>query len=206
VRLKPNQLLHEAGEIIRSGYFLNDGLCSVLTVQPGGESVEVGLIGKEGFVGVPIIFGLRTSVVRVVTQVEGTAYRVDVDTLRRILPQCPELGSQLQRFSMILGMESMQLAACHRLHDVKQRLASKLLMSHDRIGGKTLSFTQESVAQMLGIRRSGVSIASGILQKAGMIAYKRGNITIVNKTKLEEAACDCRQIIQRQKDKWQAET
>ena len=206
VRLKPHQLMHEAGETIRSGYFLNDGLVSVLIVQPNGEAVEVCLIGKEGFVGLPVIFGFRTSGVRVVTQVEGTAYRVDVDTLRRILPQCPELESQLQRFSMILGMESMQLAACNRLHGVEERLASKLLMSHERIGGETLPFTQEFLAQMLGTRRSGVTVAAGFLQKAGMIEYKRGSVTIVDKAKLEDAACDCFQIIQRQKNKWQAET
>jgi CRP-like cAMP-binding protein len=206
MRLKPRQLMHEAGDTIRSGYFLNNGLASVLMVQPDGGAVEVCLIGREGFVGLPVIFGFRTSGVRVVTQVEGTAYRVDVDTLERILPQCPELESLLQCFSMILGMESMQMAACNRLHDVEERLASKLLMSHERIGGKTLPFTQELLAQMLGTRRSGVTVAAGILQKAGMIEYKRGCVTIVDKAKLEGAACDCYQIIQRQKTKWQAET
>jgi CRP-like cAMP-binding protein len=206
VRLQPRQVMHEAGETIRSGYFLNDGLVSVLMVQPNGEAVEVCLIGKEGFVGLPVIFGFRSSGVRVVTQVKGTAYRVDVDTLRKILPQCPELESLLQRFSMILGVESMQMAACNRLHDVEERLASKLLMSHERIGGKTLPFTQEFLAQMLGTRRSGVTVAAGILQKAGMIEYRRGNLTIVDKAKLEQAACDCFQIIQQQKNKWQAET
>jgi CRP-like cAMP-binding protein len=206
VRLQPRQVMHEAGETIRSGYFLNDGLVSVLMVQPNGEAVEVCLIGKEGFVGLPVICGFRTSGVRVVTQVEGTAYRVDVDTLRRILPQCTELESQLHHFSMFVAMESMQMAACNRLHSVEERLASKLLMSQERIGGKTLPFTQKFLAQMLGIRRSGVTIAAGILQKAGMIEYRRGNVTIVNKGKLEEAACDCFQIIQRQKNKWQAET
>jgi CRP-like cAMP-binding protein len=205
VRWGSRQLVHEAGETIRSGYFLNYGLASVLMVQPGGQGVEVCLIGKEGFVGLPVIFGFRTSGVRVVTQVEGTAYRVDVDTLEKILPQCPELESQLQHFSMILGMESMQMAACNRLHDVEERLASKLLMSHERIGGKTLPFTQEFLAQMLGTRRSGVTVAAGILQKAGIIEYRRGNLTIVDKAKLEQAACDCYQIIQRQKNKWQAE-
>jgi CRP-like cAMP-binding protein len=206
VRLQPRQVMHEAGDTIRSGYFLNDGLVSALMVQPDGEAVEVCLIGKEGFVGLPVIFGFRTSAVRVVTRVEGTAYRVDVDTLRGTLPQCPELESQLQRFSMILGMESMQMAACNRLHDVEERLTSKLLMSHERIGGKTLPFTQEFLAQMLGTRRSGVTVAAGILQKAGIIEYRRGNLTIVDKAKLEQAACDCYQIIQRQKNKWQAET
>lgn len=142
VRLALHQVLHEAGEAIRSGYFLNSGLGSVLTTQPDGKTVEVGLIGKEGFVGVPVIFGFKTSGLRVITQGEGTAYRVDIDTLLKILPKCPELEKELQRFSMILGMQSTQLAACNRLHDVVERLARWLLMSQDRVGGEVVPLTQ----------------------------------------------------------------
>ena len=206
VRLKFHQVLHEADEAIKSGYFLNEGMSSVLTVQPDGESVEVGLIGREGFVGLPAIFGFKTSALRIITQGDGTAYRVDVGTLRNLLPLCPTLERQLQRYSMILGIQSTQLAACNRLHDVEERLARWLLMSHDRIGGKTLLLTQEFLAQMLGTRRSTVSVAASVLQKAGLISYTRGNVTILNKSKLEDAACDCYEIIRQQKNRWQAET
>ncbi len=205
VRLRLHQVLHEVGESIKSGYFLNEGMGSVLTVQPDGESVEVGLIGKEGFVGLPVIFGFKTSALRIITQGDGTAYRVDVGILRNLLPHCPTLERQLQRYSMILGIQSTQLAACNRLHDVEARLARWLLMSHDRIGAKTLPLTQEFLAQMLGTRRSTVSVAAGILQKAGMISYTRGNVTILNKSKLENAACDCYEIICQQKNRWQSE-
>ena len=205
VRLKLHQVLHEAGETIRSGYFLNNGLGSVLTTQPDGKTVEVGLIGREGFVGLPVIFGFKSSGLRVITQGDGSAYRVDVDTLLRILPNCPELEKQLQRFSMILGMQSTQLAACNRLHDVVERLARWLLMSHDRIGGSTLPLTQEFLAQMLGSRRASVTVAAGALQKAGLIEYSRGSVSIVNREKLEAQACDCYQVIERQRQKWQAE-
>jgi CRP-like cAMP-binding protein len=205
VRLRLHQVLHEAGEAIRSGYFLNDGMSSVLTVQPDGESVEVGLIGKEGFVGLPVIFGFKTSALRIITQGDGTAYRVDVSILRLLLPECPVLERELQRYSMILGIQSTQLAACNRLHDVEERLARWLLMSHERIVGKTLPLTQEFLAQMLGTRRSTVSVAASILQKAGLISYTRGNVTIVNKSKLEDAACDCYEIIRQQKNRWQGE-
>jgi CRP-like cAMP-binding protein len=205
VRLRLHQVLHEAGEAIKSGYFLNDGMSSVLTVQPDGESVEVGLIGKEGFVGLPVIFGFKTSALRIITQGDGTAFRVDVGVLRNLLPHCPALERQLQRYSMILGIQSTQLAACNRLHDVEERLARWLLMSHDRIGSKTLPLTQEFLAQMLGTRRSTVSIAAGVLQRAGMISYTRGNVTILSKAKLEAAACDCYEIIRQQKNRWQAE-
>jgi CRP-like cAMP-binding protein len=205
VRLKLHQVLHEPGEDIRSGYFLNNGLGSLLTTHPDGKSVEVGLTGKEGFIGLPVIFGFKSSALRVVTQGEGTAYRIEVDTLLRMLPRCPELERELQRFSMLLGMQSTQLAACNRLHDVVERLARWLLMSHDRIGSDGLPLTQEFLAQMLGSRRASVTEAAGALQKAGAIEYSRGTVSILNRGKLEDAACDCYQAIERQKKRWQEE-
>jgi CRP-like cAMP-binding protein len=205
VRLKLHQVLHEPGEAIRSGYFLNNGLGSVLTTQPDGKTVEVGLIGKEGFIGLPVIFGFKTSGLRVVTQGEGTAYRVEVDSLLKVLPKCPVLEKQLQRFSLILGMQSTQLAACNRLHDVVERLARWLLMSQDRIGGTTLPLTQDFLSQMLGTRRASVTVAAGSLQKEGLIRYSRGSVSILDRTQLETAACDCYQVIERQKAKWHSE-
>ena len=205
VRLKLHQVLHEAGEVIKSVYFFNNGMGSVLTVQPDGRSVEVGLTGKEGFVGLPIIYGFKTSALRVVTQADGTAYRIDAQTLKKLLPDCPELEHKLLRFSMMLAMQSTQIAACNRLHDVEERLARWLLMSHERIGGDTMPLTQEFLGQMLGARRSSVSVAAGILQEAGMITYTRGNVTILNKRGLTDAACDCYRIIQRQENDWVAE-
>jgi CRP-like cAMP-binding protein len=163
------------------------------------------LIGKEVFVGLPVVFGFKTSPLRVVVQATATASRVDVPTLRKLLPKCPELEKQLLRFAMILAMQSTQLAACNRLHDVEERLARWLIMSQDRIGGDTLPLAQEFLGQMLGTRRSSVSVAASLLQKAGMITYTRGNVTILDKLKLTEAACDCYDAIQRQKANWQAE-
>jgi len=205
VRLKLHQVLHEPGEVIRSGYFLNNGLGSLLTTHPDGKTVEVGLTGNEGFLGLPVIFGFKTSALRVVTQGEGTAYRVEVDTLLKMLPRCPELEKQLQRFSMLLGMQSTQLAACNRLHDVVERLARWLLMSHDRIGSDALPLTQEFLAQMLGSRRASVTEAAGALQKEGAIEYSRGRVSILNRGRLEESACDCYLAIERQKKRWQEE-
>ena len=206
VRLNLHHVMHEAGEVIKSAYFLNNGMASVLTVLPDGKSVEVGLIGKEGFVGLPVVFGFKTSPLRVVIQADATAYRVDVTTLRKFLPECPELEKRIQRFAMVLAMQSTQLAACNRLHDVEERLARWLMMSHDRIGGETMPLTQEFLGQMLGTRRSSVSMAANSLQKAGMITYTRGNVTIVDKRKLAETACDCYQVIQDLRTNWLAET
>ena len=173
-------------------------------MQPDGKSVEVGLIGKEGFVGIPIIAGFRSSPTRVITQGEGTAYRVDADTLTKILPHCPQLQIELQRYAQQLAMQSTQIAACNRLHEVDERLARWLLMSRERIGSDELPLTQEFLSHMLGTRRSSVSVAASMLQKAGMITYTRGNVTILDKSKLEDASCDCYEIIQRQLKNWRA--
>jgi CRP-like cAMP-binding protein len=206
VRLKLHQVIHEPGETIKSGYFVNSGLISVLAVQPDGKSVEVGLIGKEGFVGLPLLVGYRTSPTRTVTQADATAYRCDADALREFVRRLPELGQQIHRFGQKLAMQSTQIAACNRLHDVEERLARWIVMSQDRILSDTLPLTQEFLGQMLGTRRSSVTVAAGILQKAGLISYTRGNVTVLNRQKLEEAACDCYGIVQRQLKEWESET
>jgi len=206
VRLRLRQVLHEVGETIKSCYFLNNGLASVLTAQPDGKVVEVGLIGNEGFVGLPVIFGFKTSGLRVVTQGDGSAYRVNTETLLRILPTCNTLRRRLEQFSMLLGMQSTQLAACNRLHGVEERLARWLLMSQDRIGGMKLPLTQEFLAQMLGTRRASVTIAAGALQKKGVIAYSRGSVGILDRKGLERKSCDCYEVIEGQRKKWREES
>lgn len=131
-------MLHEAGETLKSGYFCDKGMFSVLTVTPDGRTVEVGLIGKEGFSGVPLIAGFRTNYTRVVVQAEGTAYRVDASIFRAALRQCPKLERQLQRYSQVLAMQVQLIATCNRLHGVDERLARWLLMTADRVGSDSL--------------------------------------------------------------------
>ena len=205
VRLKLHQVLHEAGETLKSGYFCNTGMFSVLTATPEGRYVEVGLIGKEGFSGVPLIAGFRTSHTRAVVQAEGTAFRVDASTFRAVLQQCPKLERQLQRYSQVMAMQVEQIATCNRLHEVDERLARWLLMTADRVGSDALPLTQEFLAQMLGSTRSTVTISAGILQKAGMISYTRGNVNILDRGSLEGAACDCYAAIRRQTKEWQGQ-
>jgi len=205
VRLKLHQVIHEAGESIKSVYFLNTGMISILAVQPDGKSVEVGLIGNEGFTGLPLLVGYRTSPTRLITQGDGTAYRCDAEALRQLVPQCPELGQELHRFGQRLAMQTTQIAACNRLHDVEERLARWILMTQDRIGSDNLPLTQEFLGQMLGTRRSSVTVAAGVLQKAGLISYTRGSVRILSRPKLEAAACDCYGIVQRQLKLWENE-
>src|SRR5580693_1769876 len=196
VRLKLHQVLHEAGETLRSAYFCDSGMFSVLNVMPGGKSVEVGLIGKEGFSGSPLVAGFRTSHTRTVVQADATAFRVDADVLRAALPKNPKLERQLSRFAQLLAVQVTQIAACNRLHEVNERLARWLLMTQDRVGSRSLPLTQEFLAQMLGTRRASVTVSAGALQRAGLITYTRGNVTILDRRMLEEASCDCYGMLQ----------
>jgi CRP-like cAMP-binding protein len=202
VRLKIHHVLHEPGDTIKSAYFCDTGVISVLSVFSDGRCVEVGLVGKEGFVGLPLIAGFLTSPTRAISQIDATAFRVDSETLMVILRQCPELARQLLQCSQIMSMQATQIAACNRLHEVDERLARWLLMCADRVGSNSVSLTQEFLAQMLGTRRASVTVAAGILQKAGLITYSRGDVKIVERLKLEEAACECYALMQRQIEEW----
>ena len=205
VRLKVHHLLHETGDALKSVYFCNSGMISILSVFPDGKSVEVGLVGKEGVVGLPLLVGFRTAATRAISQIDATAFRVDGEALIAFLRKFPMLERSLQQYSLTFTMEITQIAACNRLHDVEERLARWLLMCADRIKSTQLPLTQEFLAQMLGTRRSSVTVAAGILQKAAMIAYNRGDVKIVDRPKLEAAACECYELMQRQRNRWRSD-
>lgn len=206
VRLKSLQLLHEVGDTIKSAYFPNDGMVSTLNVFPDGKTVEVGLIGKEGFVGLPLAVGFRSSSVRSNVQIEGSAFRIGADALSDSLVRCPKLVQRLNQFSLVMAMQVSQIAACNRLHEVEERLARWLLMCADRAGNHRLPLTQELLGQMLGTRRSRVTIAAGVLQKTGFIDYRRGEVEILNKPKLQQSSCECYEPIQQQLERWRSES
>jgi CRP-like cAMP-binding protein len=205
VRLALHQVLQDQGDTLKSGYFCNSGMFSILNVMPDGRSVEVGLIGKEGFLGLPLIAGFRTSNTRIVVQADATALRVSADFLRKSLNRLPVLERLLQRYSQMLGAQVAQIATCNRLHEVDERLARWLLMTQDRVASSSLPLTQEFVAQMLGTRRSTVTVSAGTLQKAGLISYTRGKITILSRRKLENAVCGCYGQLRDQISEWQGE-
>jgi CRP-like cAMP-binding protein len=206
VPLPVRTLLHEPGVPIKYAFFINDGLASILTVVGNGKSVEVGLCGKEGFVGLPLAAGFSSSPTRVLVQVAGSGFRIKAKDLAAALRECPRLEVAVQRFALELALQSSQVAACNRLHEVEERLARWLLMSQDRLGDDVVPLTQEFLAHMLGTRRASVTVAAGILQKAGLIAYGRGSVKIENRAKLEDAACECYGIMTEQVKKWHAET
>jgi CRP-like cAMP-binding protein len=206
VRLKVHHVLHEPGDSLKSAYFPNSGLVSILSVFPDGKCVEVGLVGKEGFVGLPLVAGFRTANTRAIIQIEASAFRIDAETLIGILQQSRMLDRRLQQFSQILAMEVAQVAACNRLHEVNERLARWLLMSADRVDSNCVPLTQEFLAHMLGTRRSSVTVAAGMLETAGLISNSRGRVDIIDRPRLEEAACDCYKIMRTQLAEWREES
>jgi CRP-like cAMP-binding protein len=203
--LPTHTILQAAEEPIKFAYFLNEGLASVLNVMSDGKSVEVGLIGAEGFVGTPLAAGLKSSPAQVIIQIAGSGFRIPAKDLSAAMSQCPTLAQQMHRFVQALALQSQQVAACNRLHEVEERLARWLLMCQDRVGGDVVALTQEFLAHMLATRRASVTVAAGILQKAGLITYSRGVVKIESRERLEEASCECYDMIRRQTKKWKEE-
>ena len=205
VDLPVRTILNDPGEAITSCYFVNSGLVSILSVLSEGKSVEVGLTGKEGFVGLPLVVGLKTSGARAIVQIPATAFRINAAKMVAVLRQCPSLEKKLNRYVHALGAQSVQVAACNRLHEVDKRLARWLLMCQDRVGGDDVLLTQEFLGHMLGTRRASVTVAAGMLQKAGYITYNRGRVRIVNRDNLKSASCECYAALTRQITNWQSE-
>jgi CRP-like cAMP-binding protein len=205
VELKLNDLLQKPGEAIKFVYFPNTAMASILNLMEDGKTIEVGLVGKEGVVGLPVFAGFKTSPHRVVTQGNGTAFRIASEVFQEVLRRCSQLGSSLVRYSQNFIVQTTQIAACNRLHEVHQRLARWLLMTHDRVGKDDLPLTQEFLGQMLGIRRASVSVAASNLQDTGLIAYLHGRVKILNRRGLEKASCECYGVMRQQLATWNRE-
>src|SRR5947209_16800280 len=153
-----------------------------------GKAAETGLVGNEGFTGTPAAVGLDRSMLRVVVQIAGDGFRVAMGALHKTLESSPDLQLILCRYATIQGMQVAQIAACNRLHDVKQRLARWFLMTQDRVDSGSLPITHDFIATMLGTDRPSVSLAAGVLQKKKLIEYNRGAVKIVNRKRLEAFA------------------
>ena len=193
----PNHLvLHEAGEKLEYAYFPNRGLISLVVVMKDGKTAEAGIVGNEGFTGTPAAVGLSMSPLRAVVQITGDGFRVEVGALQNTLESAPRLQLMLNRYAVVLGMQVAQTAACNRLHDIVQRLARWRLMTQDRVDSVALPITHDFLATMLGTDRPTVSLAAGVLQRKELIEYTRGAVKIVNRKKLEDAACECYGVIQ----------
>ncbi len=183
--------LHEPSKSMDAVFFLEDGICSVIMTMEDGVSVEVSVIGREGVVGTPILLGTGMSPHRSIMQVPGRGYRLAARVLIRVVDTSAGLRSCLMRSVHGLLVQTSQTAACNRLHELNGRLARWLLMCRDRVTGTELEITQEILAVMLGTGRTSVTLAAGALQRARLISYSRGRLTILNHAGLEKAACEC---------------
>jgi CRP-like cAMP-binding protein len=190
------EILHESGEKIDFTYFLNQGMTSLVALSGDGRSVEVGIVGKEGMIGMSLTVGLRQGVFRAIMQMPGSGLRIRAEVFQEVLLSASALRSELSRFALMHGIQVAQLAACNRLHELEQRLARWLLMCQDRVDTPLLPLTHEFLAQMLGTGRPSVSLAVGVLENAGLIENLRGTVKILNRKSLEQAACECYGIIQ----------
>jgi len=191
VDLELGQTLHRAGEEIAYVYFPEIGFISVMAVLSEGAPLEIGLIGGEGVAGVSVILGAKTSYTEAMCQTGGAAHRMTVPAFLNAAERAPRLRDLLLKYVHVFEIQVAQTAACNAHHEVSQRLARWLLAAHDRSGVPELSLTQDLIAVMLGVRRSTVSVAAGALQRAGLIQYQHGRITIEDRPGLEAAACEC---------------
>jgi CRP-like cAMP-binding protein len=197
----PDRLsLHEPTQNIEYVYFPNRGMVSQVVVTKDGRTVEVGVVGYEGYVGAGLAVGLSRGSVREIVQIAGDGFRMIGNALERILRSAPQLQTILSRHSGLQGMQVAQTAACSRLHDIQQRLSRWLLMTQDRVNLAVLPITHDFVATMMGTDRSTVSLAASELQKKGVIEYIRGAVKIVNRRKLQNTACECYDVIRQFED------
>jgi CRP-like cAMP-binding protein len=192
--------LHEPTQDIEFVYFPNRGMVSQVVVTKDGRTVEVGVVGNEGYVGAGLAVGLTRSSVREIVQIAGDGFRMMGNALERILRTAPHLQMILNRHTGLQGMQVAQTAACNRLHDIQQRLARWLLMTQDRVKMGKLPITHDFIATMMGTDRSTVSLAASVLQKKGIIEYIRGAVKVLNRRKLQNSACECYGVIQQFED------
>jgi CRP-like cAMP-binding protein len=195
LNLPQRRSLHEPNQPLVYVVFLNRGLLSLVVETEDGKGVEVGMIGKEGVLGIGPWVGLSRSPLLWVVQIAGTGFRVKVSTLQRVLQLTPKLQKLLDRYAVLQWLEVTQIAACNRLHNVEQRLALWLLMAADRVDSGVLAITHDFLAIMLGTDRPSVSLAASILQRKKVIEYRRGMVKILNRKKLEDCACECHRVI-----------
>jgi CRP-like cAMP-binding protein len=195
ITLKRNRTLHDPGQRVDTVYFLEEGICSVVVTMEDGHTVEVGITGRDGFVGLPALLGTGHSPNRSFIQIPGHGFSVKAMVLQELSEASSELRLRLQRAVQGLLVQTAQTAACNRVHELEERLARWLLMCQDRVESDHLPITQEFLAMMLGTRRTSVTVAAGMLHKAGLIDYLRGNVTVRNRQGLEQTACECYRVI-----------
>jgi CRP-like cAMP-binding protein len=195
------QVLIEPDTPIRDVYFPRSGVGSMIADEQEGGAVEVGTIGPEGFIGLPVLMGADRMPYRVFVQVAGDGWRLSADAFRRLVDERAPVRRLLLRFAQAFSDQVSQSVACNRLHTVDERCARWLLMTLDRVHGEGFELTHEFLSYMLGVRRAGVTVAMGTLQGAQIIRYVRGRVTVLDRPRLEEASCGCYHITRTASDR-----
>lgn len=195
VTIQSKQVVWRREEPIHHVYFPEDGVISLVTELEDGDSVEAMTVGSDGFAGMAVFHVAPNSRLKAIGQITGTARRLTAVDFRELIRSCEQFHELLHRYSQFVFETVAQSAACNRLHVIEQRCARWLLMSQDRVGRNRFDLTQEFLAEMLGVRRPGVTVAMGILEKAGLISHGRGTITVVDRTGLEKVSCECYRTI-----------
>ena len=195
VRLERDEVVYIAGDQIRHVYFPISGLMSLLSTTETGSTVEVSMVGNEGIVGLPVI--LKNSMIpyEVAVQTEAEAYRIKAEDLQEEFDKGEALHELILRYLNLLIAQISQSSLCHRFHTVEKALGGWLLMVQVRLNTESVNLTQESISHALGVPRTGVTTAAGILQRAGLIRYSRGKIIILDRERLEDNSCECFRII-----------
>ena len=191
VKLASGKVIYEAGQEVSYVYFPLDCIISLICVTLDGHSAEVSVVGHEGIVGISVFLGGVSTTSRAVVHSDGSAYRMPASELRREFDKDPGLRTLMLTYTQSLITQVAQIAVCNRHHTILQQLCRWLLLSMDRLPSNELTMTQELIANMLGVRREGVTEAAGKLQKQGVIRYRRGHITVINRPKLEALCCEC---------------
>lgn len=198
VSLVFGDVLYEPGARIRDVYFPGKSVVSLLTVVDGHNALEVGLVGREGMVGIPLALGVEISPVRALVQGSGAAMQMTAAGFRKAFEASPLLRRGLYHYTHGLMAQITQTAACNRFHQVEARLARWLLMTRDRVDSAQFRLTQEFLSHMLGVRRVGVTAAASALQKRGLIQYTRGDLRILDHAGLEATACSCYRLVKQE--------
>jgi CRP-like cAMP-binding protein len=195
VSLEDGETLFHAEDVISHVYFVEGGLISLLSALEDGASIEVGMTGREGVAGVSVLLGADTSVHTALVQTGGEALRMRAGDAREAFRRSEALRNRVLNYTRLLLAYASQTAACNTIHTVEERLARWLLVARQRLESDRLPLTQEFLSHMLGVRRSGVTVAIGILQRAGLIEHRRGHVEVVDAEGLRAAACECAAVM-----------
>lgn len=197
--LELREVLYDPGQTITQVYFPTEGAISILALLGRDETVEVGTVGWEGFTGLPLLFGLDSEPFQAITQSPARGWRMSASDFRAVSKHAG-VRDVLLRYAQAYRVQAGQASACNRAHSLEERCARWLLQMHDRARSKDFILTHDFLAGMLGVRRAGVTVAAGKLQQAGLIRYKRGLVSVLDRAGLEAASCDCYRIVRSHDD------